>query len=147
MGNHLHRQIREAVATDLTGLATSGARVYPNRLHPFEASSLPGLRISIDSDSVTPLTVHHPHVQEHQLTLVVECVARASADLDDTCDAMAKEVEIALAGGVTVGTRTLYPVLTGSEYDQEAAGTPAGAKRLSFQVDYACLNTTPDTFN
>lgn len=147
MANHLHRQIREAVATDLTGLTTSGARVYPNRLHPFEASSLPGLRIAVESDQVTPLTVHQPVLQQRQIALVVECVAKASADLDDTCDAMANEVEIALAGGVTVGSHTLYPVLTGSEYDQEAAGTPAGAKRLTFLVDYACLSTTPDVFN
>lgn len=147
MANHLHRQIREAVATDLTGLTTSGARVYPNRLHPFEVSSLPGLRISVAEDTVTAATVHQPHVQEHALALVVECVARASVDLDDTCDQMAKEVEVALAGGVTVGTRTFYPVLTGSHYDDEAAGTPAGAKRLTFAFDYACLNTTPDTFS
>lgn len=147
MANHLHRQIREAVAADLTGLPTSASRVYPNRLHPFEASSLPGLRISIESDSVSPLTVHQPNMQEHRLTLVVECVEKASADLDNTCDLMGQEVEVALAGGVTVGGTTVYPVLSGSEYDQEAAGTPAGAKRLTFQVEYACLNTTPDTFS
>lgn len=147
MANHLHRQIREAVAADLTGLTTSAAHVYPNRLHPFEASSLPGLRISIESDSVSPLTVHQPHMQDHQLVLVVECVAKASADLDDICDLMSQEVEVALAGGVTVGSATIYPVLSGSEFDQEAAGTPAGAKRLTFQVEYACLNTTPDTFS
>lgn len=147
MANHLHRQIREAVSTALTGLTTSAARVYSNRLHPFEAASLPGLRISVDSDQVTPITVHQPVVQQHQLELVVECVARASADLDDTCDLMSKEVEVVLAGGVSVGSATIRPTLSGSEYDQEAAGTPAGAKRLTFLVDYTCLSTTPDVFN
>lgn len=147
MANHLHRQIREAVATALTGLTTSGARVYPNRLHPFESTSLPGLRITVESDQVTPLTVHEPHIQGHQLAIAVECVAKAIADLDDTCDQMAKEVEIALSAGVSVGGHMVYPVLTGSEYDDEAAGTPAGSKRLTFSVEYESQNTQPDVFS
>jgi hypothetical protein len=147
MADHLHKQIREAAATALTGLTTSGARVYQNRLHPFDSTSLPGLRISLAGDSVTPETIHHPHIQSHQLALVVECVAAAVADLDDKCDLMSKEVEIALASGITVAGRTLRPTLAGSRYDEEAGGTPAGSKRLNFTVDYECLNTTPDTLS
>lgn len=147
MANHLHRQIREAIATALTGLTTTGARVYPNRLHPFNSTSLPGLRISIPSDIVTPLTVHQPYIQAHGLTVDVECVASATSALDDTCDQMAKEVEIALSAGVSVGGHMVYPVLTGSEYDDEAAGTPAGSKRLTFSVEYESQNTQPDVFS
>lgn len=147
MANHLHRQIREAIATALTGLTTTGARVYPNRLHPFETSSLPGLRISIDGDQVTQTTVHQPHVQAHSLSIAVECVARGPSDLDDTCDQISKEVEIALSAGISIGGRLLYPALSGSEFDAEAAGTPAGAKRLTFSLDYHALNTQPDTLS
>ncbi len=147
MAFHLHRQIREAATTALTGLVTSGARVYPNRLHPFDPASMPGLRISTSEDNVIVETVHAPHLQQHSLQLVVECVAAAVAELDDLCDAMSQEVEIALAGGIVIGTRTLRPVLAGSTYDDEAAATPAGSKRLTFAVDYFCLNTQPDTLS
>jgi hypothetical protein len=147
MANHLHRQIRDAVATALTGLTTTAARVYPNRLHKFETTSLPGLRITLPGDSVSPTSVHQPHVQQHALTIDVECVAKAVSDLDDTCDLMAKEVEIALSAGISIGGRPLYPLLTGSEYDDEAAGTPAGAKRLTFSVEYHTLNTQPDALS
>lgn len=147
MANHLHRQIREAVATALTGLATTGARVYPNRLHPFDAASLPGLRISIGSDQVDATTVHSPHVQQHTLLLAVECVARATVDLDDTCDQISKEVETVMASGISVGGHLLQPILSSSTYDDEAAATPAGSKRLIYSVDYTSLNTQPDTFS
>lgn len=145
MADHLHKQIRAAAVTKLTGLTTSGARVYENRLHPFDTASLPGLRVSLGDDSVTPETIHAPHIQSHQLELVVECVAAAVASLDDTCDLMSKEVEIALSAGLSIGGHTLTPILSGSSYDDEAAGTPAGSRRLSFVVAYDCLNTQPDT--
>jgi len=45
MADHLHKQIRAALVTKLTGLATSGARVYANRLYPLDSANLPGLRL------------------------------------------------------------------------------------------------------
>ncbi len=145
MADHLHKQIRAAAVTKLTGLATTGAHVYANRLHPFDSTLLPGLRLSLGDDAVTPLTVHTPHVQGHALELIVEGVAAATSALDDTCDQIAKEVEVALAAGITVAGTTLFPILLGSSYDDEAAGTPAGSRRLTFGIEYRCLNTTPDT--
>ena len=47
MADHLHKQIRDALVTKLTGLTTSGARVYANRLYPLDSANLPGLRISL----------------------------------------------------------------------------------------------------
>lgn len=147
MADHLHKQIRAAAATAITGLVTTGARVYANRLHPMEDTSLPGLRVSTDTDDVQPLTVHTPHVQQHRLTLAIECCARATTGLDDTCDQMQKEVEIVLASGFLIGTRRLYPILTGSQYDDEAAGTPAAVKRVEFFIEYHTLNTQPDVLS
>lgn len=147
MADHLHKQIRTAAAAALTGLATTGARVYANRLHPMEDTSLPGLRVSTDSDDVVPLVVLTPGIYQHRLTLAVECCARASTGLDDLCDQMQKEVEVALADGFLIGTRRLFPVLTGSQYDDEAAGTPAAVKRVEFFVEYHTLNTQPDVLS
>lgn len=147
MADHLHKQIRTAAAATLTGLVTTAARVYANRLHPMEDTSLPGLRVSTDSDDVLPVTVHAPSVQQHRLTLAVECCARATTGLDDLCDQIQKEVEIALSAGFLIGTRRLFPVLTGSQYDDEAAGTPAAVKRVEFFIEYHTLNTQPDVLS
>jgi hypothetical protein len=52
MANHVHRQIREALATALTGLTTTGSRVYTNRLHALPEDTSPALRIYLDPDSI-----------------------------------------------------------------------------------------------
>lgn len=144
MAHHAHRQIREALTTALTGLATSGARVYPNRLYPMADANLPGLRVFVDQDAVEAQSIHTPHVQGHTLSVSVECCAKAAADLDDTVDQMGKEVEIALAAGFTVGGVWLQPVLTGSQFTDEPGGTPAAVKRLTFDLTYSTLNDAPD---
>ncbi|MEY2654030.1 MAG: hypothetical protein RLZZ524_1058, partial [Pseudomonadota bacterium] len=46
MANHLRQQIREAVAGAVTGLTTTGARVYQGRVYPLEDAQLPGLTVS-----------------------------------------------------------------------------------------------------
>lgn len=39
------QQIREALETQLTGLTTTGARVYTSRVYPLNEDNLPALRI------------------------------------------------------------------------------------------------------
>ena len=34
MANHVRQQIRERIATDLTGLTTTGSKVYQSRVYP-----------------------------------------------------------------------------------------------------------------
>lgn len=144
MANHLHRQLREALKTKLTGLTTSGARVYANRLKAMEGGNLPGLRISMESEEAEPLTVHAPHVQERKPVVVVECCAKGDDTLDNTLDLMSKEVEVALAAGITVGSATLYPVYRGMEMDLEQVGHVVGVKRLRFSLDYTAMSNAPD---
>lgn len=146
MADHAHKQIRDAVATALTGLTTSAARVYANRLYPLGDANLPGLRIYIDDEDAEAQTIHNPMLLERTARLVVECVARANTALDDTVDLMAKEVEIALATAMSVGGKSLQAVYTGSEYEDELGGTPAAARRLKFDLTFYTMNNAPDVF-
>ena len=126
--SHAHTQIRDALATALTGLTTSGARVYKNRLYPLDTAELPGLRIYLDADAVEVETIHSPLVYGHDLSVTVEACARASSALDDTLDTMALEIETALSNGITISSKKLEPVLTGSQYDDEPGSPPVGVK-------------------
>lgn len=49
---HVRTQIRGVVATTLTGLATTGARVHPSRLWPLQKADLPALLVYTTSDQV-----------------------------------------------------------------------------------------------
>lgn len=146
MAHHVHRQIREAAAAALTGLASTGANVYANRLYPLPAAALPALRVSLDDEQAEPVSVHAPVTLQRTATLVVECCAQADDDsLDDTCDQMAKEVETTLAAGLTVAGRHLDALFIGSRFDDEAAGLDAAVKRLEFRIEFFTPANAPDT--
>lgn len=144
--SHVHKLIRDAVETKLTGLASTATKVYSNRLYALADTDLPALRIYLDNETVQEATVHRPAQQDRNLQLVVECCAKSSsATLDDTCDQMQLEVENALYAGITVGAKTIYPSLTGSAYDDAIGLTPVAIKRVSFSIDVFTLANAPDS--
>lgn len=145
MADHLHKQIRDAAVTKLTGLTTTASRVYANRLYTIPESSLPALRVSLDDETVEIGSIHAPALLERRITLVVECCALDLDDLDDTCDQMQKEVEVALSAGITVAGLVLMPYLAASRFDDEPAALDAGVKRLEFALDFATPANAPDT--
>lgn len=144
MANHLHKQIRDALVTKLTGLATSGSRVYANRLHPLADNLSPTLLVTLDEEKAEPDTIHAPMALDRTITAVVTAVAKAASGLDDTLDQMSKEVEVALAAGITVGSATLYPLYTGMSFDDEQGDKPVGAKRMTFSIPYTAMSNAPD---
>jgi hypothetical protein len=54
MANHVRQQIRERVATTLTGLTTTGSKVYQSRVYPLAANNLPGLLVFTNSETSEP---------------------------------------------------------------------------------------------
>ena len=49
---HVRTSIRSAIVSRLTGLTTSGARVYPSRIHPLADANLPCLRVYLDEEEI-----------------------------------------------------------------------------------------------
>jgi hypothetical protein len=145
MADHLHAQIRGAVVTKLTGLTTSGARIYANRLAPLADTASPSLLVTLDEERAEGLTIHQPQAQERALALSVTAVAKASTSLDATLDLMSKEVEIALSTGITVGARTLQVFYTGMSFEDEQSDKPVGVKRMNFTIPYTAMSNAPDT--
>lgn len=144
MANHLHKQIRDAVKTLLTGLSTTSTRIYANRLQPMQDANLPGLRIYMDEERAEVGTLHGPYMQMRELTFTVEACAKAVSALDDTLDQISKEVEVALAAGVTLSGQNLPVFYTGMSFDDELLDKPVGVKRLQFSIQYTAMSNAPD---
>lgn len=144
MATHLHTQIRGAIVTALTGLATSGTRVYANRLMRLAGDFSPTLIITLDEERAEAMTIHGPTVYQRVLSLVVAAYAKESAGLDDTLDQMAKEVETALAAGVAVDGQTLDLIYAGMSFDDELGDKPVGVRRMSFDCAFTTLASAPD---
>lgn len=147
MANHLHQQIRAAVVTALTGLATTGTRVYANRLQPLPDALSPTLLITLDEETATPATFHTNPILERELRLTVAAVAKATSGLDDTLDQISKEVEAALAAGITLSGRRLDFTYTGMSFDDEQSDKPVGIKRMNFSVPFTAAANAPDVLS
>ena len=133
---HARQTIREAAATLLTGLTTTGSRVFQSRMVPQE--SLPCLLITTNDEEITPGTISG--MAERHLDLAVTGYAKQSSTVDDTLDTIAAEVETAMS------TFTYRNELKSIAVDfDEHLEKPVGMIRLSFLVTYLTATGTPGT--
>lgn len=142
---HVREQIRDAVVTACTGLATTGTRVYRERLYQLRAADLPGLRIYCGAEQVEPDRLGASHGLQRDMDLMVEGLARATSDLDETLDDICAEVEAALCADITLGgkAKLLYLAAIDDPEQSDESDQPTGLVRLRFRVQYRTLNTTP----
>lgn len=144
---HVRTAIRTAIASRLTGLATTGARCYPSRIHPLADANLPGLRVYLDGEEVEQMTIHPAPVLRRIPELVVECCAKAVSGLDSTLDTMLAEVETALATAPDAtygGLIKAHPALSGVEMDMDdGLEKPVGLLRARFRITYFTTATNP----
>lgn len=147
MANHVRRQIREAVATAVTGLATTGANVFQSRVYPAQSSELPALLIHTRSEDSAPVTIHGPKALERTLQLVIEAAAKATADIDDVLDQICKEVEIAVETWSVAGLGGIAESihLVSTEFQMSGDGEkPAGVATMTFELSYFTQANAPD---
>lgn len=148
MANHVRRQLREAVAAAVTSLTTTGARVFQSRVYALQDAELPGLRVFTRSEEATVESIHSPTLVGRVILVAVEGVAKANADLDDTLDLISKEVETALASGVTVAGRNVQLGYTGCETELSGEGEkPTGTISMRFEARLFNTANTPDVLS
>ena len=143
--SHVRRQIREAAATALAGLATTGSRVFQSRIHPLRDADLPCLLISTDDEQIEAENAVSGGELTRELVLTVRGVAKATANLDDTLDGIAEEVEPVLNGaslGGLVKRCTLERIRV--EMD-DTLEKPAGVIALEYRTTYFTSPALPGT--
>jgi len=82
---HYRQQIREQVATTLTGLDTTGNNVFQSRIYNIEESKLPCICIYTVSETSEPISMSPPRSIEKVLDLVIEIYVKglnSSSDLE-----------------------------------------------------------------
>jgi len=129
----------------VTGLATSGSRVYQSRVVQLEANELPALKVFTGSEAIEVIDLSSNPLQDRNLTVTVTAVAKAVSNLDDTLDTMIKEVEVAVATNNTLGGLVKDVVITGSDVEMNAeAEVPTGQAILTFNANYYTRAQAPD---
>jgi hypothetical protein len=148
MANHVRQQVREALATLLTNLTTTGTRVFQSRIRPLADNELPCLMISTNQEDIEMVGSNTDPALERSLTIRVTAVAKATATLDDTLDTIIKEVEVKL--NASIAANTLNNLVKGIslngieiEFSDETE-KPVGQAVMSFTALYYTLASTPD---
>lgn len=113
---HKAETIMQTVTTALTGLPTTGSRVYRGRVDPIPKAEQNAIVIFQGDDEVDEDSPFH--VVRSFLTVNVEIVAReVSAQIDETLNTIRKEIAVALADP-TLGLAFVESAL------QQEAGEP-----------------------
>ena len=134
---HLRQQIRERVATTLTGLTTTGSNVFQSRVYPLENTKLACLLIYTREESSEPLDMGPPRTIEKRLSLVVEGYVKANSNYDDTIDTITKEVETALYGDRLINNLAKDSFLVSTDISFNGEGdNPLGIVVMTFEIPY-----------
>lgn len=133
---HVRQQIRDQVATTITGLAT-GATVYKMRKFSLDDSALPAL-VVYSNDEASSLVTVGTRTLNRSVTIVIEVIALGSSTgVFDTIDTMCAEVEAAVANDFTVGGLAKSAILRRTDTDVNTDGDKAiGVATMNFEVQY-----------
>lgn len=144
--SHVRQQLRERAATTLTGLSTTGSKVYQSRIYPLGNSNLPGLLIYTKSEDSEAVTMTGARTLLRNLSLVIEGYVKAVSNYDDTVDTIAKEVETAMGNDVTLNglAKNSYLESTEIQYDGEGE-KPVAVVSLTYSVEYMTKENAPQT--
>lgn len=148
MANHIRRQIRDAAVTALTGLTTSGSRVYDSRTRALQADELPGLRVYLrDEPEIRTAAIGAGAARvrlERSAELVIECCQKKNDAAENDIDLMLKEVEIALSAVQSLGgAKRAHPRRIEVEMDGEAE-EEIMVGRIVYEVLYYTALNAPD---
>lgn len=139
------QQIREALETQLTGLTTTGSRVYTSRVYPLSEDNLPALRIFLERDAYSE-SYSSNESEWRELSIVVEAIARAVADVDDTLDTICGEVGDAVASDETLVGRVKWMQNERIDFEITDDGDrPFGMAVMRYTAHYVVDPENPNT--
>ena len=137
---HVRKAIREHVVTTITSLSTTGSNVYETRYFPLQTGNLPALIVYTLDETVEDYTLgQNTRTQFRALNLIIEAHCRGTANIDDTLDTIAEEVEEAMVTDISRGGHAKDTKLVATEVDFDTASQKTGLMRLTYLISY---NTT-----
>lgn len=104
---HPRTQLRTAAVAALTGLPTTGPRVFVDREYTLQPAELPCLHVATSEGTVPKGTFSEAVTRTVELR--VRLLAKTTGALSNLLDKMAMEVEGALVGGLMVGGKLRVP--------------------------------------
>lgn len=149
MADHLRDQILLNLKTVLTGLTTTGSRVYADRTDALASDEVPGLTIVQGSETCEYQTLTAPRLVRAFFEVEVNaCDARtaAQADARKRANTIAKEVQVAIAGSLSLSGVCKFINLQQTDFDLDTEGDkPSAVARMRYGITYYFYENAPDT--
>ena len=139
--SHARKTIRDGIVAAVTGLVTTGTRVYPSRVFPFSDENLPGLLVYAGAEEIDEEEGKIAKIQFRYQEIVVEGYDKLIAGLDDKLDDIASEVETAV---FAAGFDTIDLISTDSDIE-DGLEQPVGKVTITFMVRYLTDEGAPGT--
>ena len=83
--------------------------------------------------------------QQRALNLIIEAHCRGTANIDDTLDTIAEEVEEAMVSDVTRGGNAKDTKLVSTEIEFDTASQKTGLMRLTYLINYNTIENAVQT--
>jgi len=144
--SHVRQQIRERVASTLTGLSTTGNNVFQSRVYPLNESVLPALLIYSKNEDSEITTIGTSLGIERSLVITIEAYVKVTTNFDDLIDTICAEVETALGNDIKLNNLAKFSYLQSTEIQYDGDGeNPIGYATLNYFVQYRTGQNTPET--
>lgn len=143
---HVRKQIRDRVATLVTGLPTTGANVYKMRRYALDDAKLPAICVYTMDESSSLITIGSRTLNRTINVAVQAFAVGSSTAISDTIDSICVEVEEAIAADFQLNGLAKSCVLTESQIDISVEGEKSvGNVSLIYSVDYVTSITDVET--
>lgn len=150
---HVRKAIRDAIAELMRGTVTAGGNVFPSRLFSLDEGQLPSISVfttdESNAETITKVTLgsaSRAAMLARALPVIIEAHAVMDDDIDDTLDALAVEIETAMASPVTVAGREIPAQLVSTQTTFSAdTDLQVGVLRLIYTATYSTREDAPDS--
>ena len=102
MENHLQREIKERVATMLTGLSSTGSNVFQSHVCSLENDDFSSLCIYTQEEEIEVCASGDPRVYHSTMTLIIDGYVQTFSNLNDQLDQIGIEVQVAMAEDIDI---------------------------------------------
>jgi hypothetical protein len=134
---HVRKQIRDKVADLLkANVSLVKRRVYTTRVHPLNDTNLPAISVYTGTETSQRLQAGVTDMIR-ELSLEIDCYVRETSSFDDDVDAIAVQVEEAMATKFTLDGLAKFTVLTSTQIQFDGdADQILGVAKLTYSVQY-----------
>tara|TARA_R110000868_G_scaffold313856_3_gene574867 strand:- start:3534 stop:3971 length:438 start_codon:yes stop_codon:yes gene_type:complete len=142
---HIRELIRDSIVTAVTGLSTTGERVFRSRLYSLADNKIPCLAIYTNSEEVSYLTMSQPRTQQRTLSVNIEAFVKGVANYDNTIDDICSEIEQALYADTTRGGYAKDTLINSVSIEMSAEGDqPIAVASITVNVVYNTQEGNPE---